>query len=173
MTQTPMSAWLKTLPAKQGTPPAFPTEYPEHPAELFRSWMELAAEQGVAEPQAVVLSTVGLDGTPDARVVFLQDVDGDAWCFAGSGTSGKAVQLRQSPRASLTFWWQPQLRSVRLRGAVTAVPFQRDDAGNPIVEGPTLWRLEAERVELWQGTETFDHSRVVYTRGADGWAVSS
>lgn len=66
----------------------------------------------------MTLSTVDLVGVPDARVLILKALDGDRFGFAGGAESAKGRELAAQPVAALTFWWQPVLRSVRVRGPV-------------------------------------------------------
>ena len=110
---------LRGLPSLQGTPPPFdPSAAPVDPTKLFVEWFRAAVEARVPEPHAMTLSTIGLDGVPDARVLILKDVIDGAWWFASSGASPKGRQLEFAPAAALTFYWPELARSVRLRGSV-------------------------------------------------------
>ena len=45
----------------------------DNPMELFQKWFhEVEASDGVDEPNAMTVSTVGLDGFPKSRVVLLK-----------------------------------------------------------------------------------------------------
>lgn len=110
---------LRGLRSLEGTPPAFdPSVVPEDPTELFLEWFQVAVDARVAEPHAMTLSTIGLDGVPDARVLILKDVADGGWWFASSLESAKGRQLDTAPVAALTFYWPELARSVRLRGRV-------------------------------------------------------
>jgi pyridoxamine 5'-phosphate oxidase len=74
------------------------------------------------------LATVD-DGAPDARMVLIRGVDERGLHFFTSTTSAKARQLAVTPRACLVFWWEPQMRQARVRGAVTRLPDDEADAG--------------------------------------------
>lgn len=104
---------------KASPPPFDPAELPHHPRDLFIDWFETAVDAGTLEPHAMTLSTVGLDGAPDARIVILKDVTDEGWWFASSALSTKGVQLIAHPAAALSFYWPEVGRAVRLRGAVT------------------------------------------------------
>ena len=69
----------------------------------------------------MTLSTVGDDGSPDARVLILKDLDEQGWHFATSAASPKGVQLSHHPEAALTFYWPKVGRQVRIRGMVVAL----------------------------------------------------
>ncbi|MCR8630613.1 pyridoxine/pyridoxamine 5'-phosphate oxidase [Paenibacillus radicis (ex Xue et al. 2023)] len=108
---------LRGLKSLTGPFQAFDTSrLPENPGELFLQWLNLAIENEVKEPHAMTLSTVDADGYPDARVLILKDVVGDAFYFATGSESRKGQQLKGNPHVALTFYW-PQLgRQVRIRG---------------------------------------------------------
>lgn len=91
---------------------------PESPGELFLQWLNLAIKHEVKEPHAMTLSTVDIDGSPDARVLILKDMIGDSFYFASSSESPKGQQLFHNPHAALTFYWPKLGRQIRLRGAV-------------------------------------------------------
>lgn len=101
-------------------------DVPADPAELFARWLVLARAAGVQDAHAVTLATVGADGTPDARVVALRDVDVPAgrWFVATSADSPKGAQLAACPAAAMCLYWPAQGRQIRVRGPVTACPAQ-------------------------------------------------
>ncbi|GGJ94164.1 pyridoxamine 5'-phosphate oxidase [Pilimelia anulata] len=111
---------LRALPVLAGPLPAFdPAPTPDHPDDLFADWLAAAVAAGVAEPHAMVLSTVDADGVPDARVLILKDVDARGWQFAADAGSAKGRQIAANPSAALTLYWREQGRQVRARGPVT------------------------------------------------------
>ncbi|HEX6493768.1 MAG TPA: pyridoxamine 5'-phosphate oxidase [Candidatus Dormibacteraeota bacterium] len=94
------------------------------PLEQFRTWMDDAVHAGAKEPTAMALATIGADGTPDARMVLLKEVDDRGFVFFTNTESVKAGQLEHRPLAALAFWWYETWRQVRVRGSVEQV----DDA---------------------------------------------
>ena len=174
------AAWLRSLPTLTGDAPELHTvNVPDDPVALFRNWIVVAAEHGVAEPHAMTLATVDADGMPDARTLILKDVDERGWAFAGDRRSSKGIQLAGRPVAALTFWWQPLVRAVRVRGPVIEAP--REECEADLAErAPAaragidpddwmLWRVAPERVEFWQGRLDRNHLRLVYRPEVDGW----
>jgi pyridoxamine 5'-phosphate oxidase len=110
---------LRRLPVLAHELPSFDSDSaPAAPVELFIAWLHEAVAAGVAEPHAMVVSTVDGVGTPDARVLLLRDVDDRGWHFATSSSSAKGHQLARHPEAALTFYWREQGRQVRVRGIV-------------------------------------------------------
>lgn len=111
------------------TMPSFdPDAAPESPIRLFLDWLQEAVESNVHAPHAVNLATVGEDGSPDARIVILKDVDGSGWAVASSADSPKGRQLAANPRAALTFFWPESGRQIRVRGTVVVADPAVNDA---------------------------------------------
>lgn len=180
----PLGAWLRVQPTLTGAAPAFDAgAAPEDPVTLFREWLRAAAGAGVAEPHAMTLATVDADGIPDARTLILKDVGAEGWAFAGTTSSRKGRQLAVHPAAALTFWWQPVLRAVRVRGPV-AEASRADSLADLAARSPAaredvdpdewaLWRVVPTRVEFWQGSIDRRHLRLVYEREDGRWIHSA
>ena len=117
-----------------------PDQAPEAPYELFLEWLDEAGEHVLA-PHALTLSTVDTDGTPDARVVILKDVDATGFSVASSADSPKGVQLAKEPSAALTFFWPGRGRQVRVRG--TAAPHEPEVSASDFQERSPASRTEA------------------------------
>jgi pyridoxamine 5'-phosphate oxidase len=101
--------------------PVFDAEQvPANPAELFVDWLAQAMRSGVLDAQAVTLSTIGVDGIPDARIVGLRDIDvlGAGWVFSAGASSPKGAQLAERPVSAMSLYWPEQGRQVRIRGSV-------------------------------------------------------
>jgi len=100
---------------------------PDPIAQLIR-WYDQAESDGVMEPNAMVLSTVGVDGAPDSRVVLARGIDADGITCHTNRTSAKGEQLARHDRASAVFPWLQLHRQVRVRGVVNLAPEQTSDA---------------------------------------------
>lgn len=177
-------ALLRALPTLAGIAPPLDLEaLPDDPVPLFLDWLDMARRADAAEPHAMTLSTVDADGVPDARILVLKDVDERGWAFASTRSSVKGGQLDDEPHAALTFWWQPVVRSVRIRGRV--VEATRDEsladlqarsaAAQDGVDADdwTLWRVVPDRVEFWQGSPDRRHTRIVFSREQNGWRLEA
>jgi pyridoxamine 5'-phosphate oxidase len=82
------------------------------------------AKAVAADPEsgnACVLSTVGRDGGPSARVVLLKSFDARGFVFFTNLLSRKAQEMHRDPRATLTFFWSRLGEQVRVEGTVTPV----------------------------------------------------
>lgn len=117
MTLSAARLLLRELPSLAGPLPDFdPTKALDTPQEQFLVWLRAAIAAGVREPHAMTLGTVDADGSPDARVLILKDLDERGWHFATSRQSPKGHQLSATPIVSLTFYWPTLGRQVRIRG---------------------------------------------------------
>lgn len=174
------ASWLRAQPSLAGSAPALDTvSLPDEPHVLFEQWLRGAAAAGVAEPHVTTLSTVDADGLPDARALILKDAGTRGWAVAGPRSSAKAEQLAVRPVAALSFWWQPIVRAVRLRGGMqpaTAREIAADFEARPESArvGLTsadwmLWWLAPTHVEFWQGSPDRRHTRIMYERQGESW----
>ena len=123
----------------------FPTfhvnELPGTPHDLFFEWFKAAVDIGVPEPHAMTLSTTDHNGSPDARVLILKDVDEHGWYFASSSQSEKGKQISGNPNVALTFYWSLIGRQVRIRGNV--VEMNKDLSANDFLKRGNLARAIA------------------------------
>jgi len=87
------------------------------PIEQFKIWFQEASNAKVPEPNAMILSTVGHDFKPSARVVLLKHI-GQGFSFFTNCHSRKGTELAQHAQASLTFFWGELERQVRIEGKV-------------------------------------------------------
>ena len=114
---------LRSIRAPETDLPTFdPDAAPPTPGELFSEWLTAAIEGGVAQPNAMTLSTASAAGAPSARTLLLKDVDERGFWFASLSTSRKGADLAENPRAALTLYWREHGRQIRVVGAVRAGP---------------------------------------------------
>ena len=99
----------------------------DNPFFQWHTWYDQAAEAGVTEPNAMTVSTIGLDGVPDSRIVLARGVDDTGIVFYTNYASEKSEQLQKNPVASAVFAWLDLHRQVRVRGQVVQVPQQQSD----------------------------------------------
>lgn len=99
------------------------------PIVEFARWFAAAeAEDAIVFAEAVCLSTLGADATPEGRMVLMKGFDKRGFVFYTNLGSAKAASLAGHPRAGMTFYWQPLGRQVRIRGAVEPVSSEEADA---------------------------------------------
>ncbi|MEZ5216118.1 MAG: pyridoxamine 5'-phosphate oxidase [Ilumatobacteraceae bacterium] len=97
------------------------------PVTQWWTWYRQAEDAGCTEPHAMTVSTVDLDGAPDARLVLVRDVDERGFSFFTNYESAKSRQLAASGHAALTFAWLELHRQVRVRGRVERVSASESD----------------------------------------------
>jgi pyridoxamine 5'-phosphate oxidase len=96
-------------------------ELPEEPLTLWRRWLDEARAAGLAESNAMVVSTVDPDGTPSGRTVLCKSADHDGFVFFTNYDSRKGRALEAEPRVSLLFPWHPIARQVIVAGTASRV----------------------------------------------------
>ena len=139
------------------------------PIVQWQRWYDQAAEGGVTEPNAMVVSTIADDGAPDARVVLVRGVDDRGFVFFTNYDSTKGRQLADDPVAAATFAWLDLHRQVRVRGTVVTVGNEESDdyfasrprdsqigawaspQSNPIADRDELMRRVAETTARFEG----------------------
>ena len=95
---------------------------PENPMELFQKWFyEVEASNGMDEPNAMTLATIGLDGYPKNRVVLLKKFTFEGFIFYTNYLSEKGKALNQNPRVSLSFFWHRLERQIIIKGAAEKI----------------------------------------------------
>jgi len=88
------------------------------PFERFREVLAEAEATGMADPNAMVVSTVDGEAQPSSRVVLLKGFDERGFVFYTNYESRKGRELQENPRAALVFYWAPFDRQVRIEGVV-------------------------------------------------------
>ena len=117
------------------------TDLADDPLSQFRRWLADAVAEGIAEPNAMVLTTVSSDGVPSARTVLLKDADARGFAFYTNLRSRKGIELSQTRRAAAVFPWLPLHRQVVIAGSTIEVP--RDEAADYFASRPLGSRLGA------------------------------
>jgi pyridoxamine 5'-phosphate oxidase len=94
----------------------------------FNDHLALATREGVFEPTAFSLATVGPDGRPSVRIVLLKAADDRGFVFYTNTRSRKGREIAASGRVAMVFWWGPIYRQVRIEGPVEPVSAAEADA---------------------------------------------
>ena len=127
------------------------------PVDQLRRWLADAESAGVAEPNAMVVVTVGADGAPRPRNVLLRGIDdaGRLWFFTNR-ESRKGQDLAANPAVAVLFSWLDLERQVRIQGTASPLTPEQDDeyfASRPRESRLGAWaspqsRPVADRAEL-------------------------
>jgi len=90
------------------------------PFVLFEKWFSEEEEQSNLKlPAACCLSSVGVDGYPNARFVSLKKIERETFVITGPLSSRKGKEIVKNAKAALTFWWTSTERQIRIQGDVT------------------------------------------------------
>jgi pyridoxamine 5'-phosphate oxidase len=90
---------------------------PENPMELFQKWFyEVEASGGMDEPNAMTVSTIGLDGYPKNRVVLLKKFTYEGFIFYTNYQSEKGRAIAKNPKVALSFFWHNLERQIIIKG---------------------------------------------------------
>ncbi|QLG47296.1 pyridoxamine 5'-phosphate oxidase [Costertonia aggregata] len=94
----------------------------DNPMELFQKWFhEVEASDGVDEPNAMTISTIGLDGYPKSRVVLLKKYTYEGFIFYTNYESEKGKAMAQNPNVCISFFWPNLERQVIIKGAAEKI----------------------------------------------------
>lgn len=96
------------------------------PIEQFKKWFTEAIESKVLEVNAMTLSTIQVNGRPNARVVLLKGVD-SGFVFFTNYKSAKGKELDIHPYVALNFYWAELERQIRILGKVGKVSNMESD----------------------------------------------
>lgn len=89
------------------------------PLEEFDTWYRIANRcLSIEFCNAMHLSTIGVDGYPQGRMVLLKDYSSAGFTFFTNSESAKGRALAHLPHAALTFYWEPLHKQVRIVGDV-------------------------------------------------------
>jgi len=97
-------------------------DLPEDPMHLFDSWFILALYSEVLEPNAMVLSTIGLNGNPRSRIVLLKEYNANGFTFFTNYNSDKGREIESNPNIALNFPWINMEKQVRIEGIASKLP---------------------------------------------------
>jgi len=89
----------------------------DNPMEVFQKWFyETEASEGVDEPNAMTVSTIGLDGFPKNRVVLLKKFTYEGFIFYSNYESEKGKAIANNPNVCISFFWPNMERQIIIKG---------------------------------------------------------
>lgn len=99
-----------------------------NPLELLKRWLDEAINMAdIADPTAMVISTIDANGIPDSRVVLLKEIRQGCLIFYTNYQSRKAQQLASCGFAAANFYWPYLARQLRMRGKVSKTSLKLSD----------------------------------------------
>ena len=114
------------------------------PLALAREWLPGPGEDRLL----MTVSTIGLDGLPDARTTMLSDFDGERFFFHTDADSRKAAELAADPGVALTILWPGFTRQLVVQGTASRSSRAESDEAYRR-RSPYLQQL------AWQNTPAF------------------
>lgn len=97
------------------------------PFALFEKWYKEAFERE-KEPNAMSIATVGRDGQPNHRIVYLKECLEEKFIFYTNYSSDKGRDIADNPKVSLLFFWPTLQRQLRIDGIAAKVDSRTSDA---------------------------------------------
>ena len=89
----------------------------DNPMELFQKWFnEAEASDGLEEPNAMTISTMGADGFPKNRVVLLKKYTHEGFVFFTNYKSEKGKAIAENPNVCISFFWPNLERQIIIKG---------------------------------------------------------
>lgn len=98
------------------------------PFKQFDIWFHDAIDEGVDEPNAMVLSTVSDLNRPSSRTVLLKEYNFKGFTFFTNYNSKKGKHIEKNPYGSLLFQWHMMARQIRIEGKIAKLTVEESDA---------------------------------------------
>ncbi len=99
----------------------------ENPISNWEDWYQFAKDKEV-NPEAFTLSTIDSEGNPQGRLLLYKGMVDGKYTIYTNLESPKAVQLAESKKAAMTFFWPTALRQIRITGEVQVMEPERAEA---------------------------------------------
>lgn len=89
----------------------------DNPMQLFQTWFyETEQSDTVDEPNAMTVSTMGLDGFPKSRIVLLKKYTHEGFIFYTNYDSEKGKAIAKNPQVCISFFWPGLERQIIIKG---------------------------------------------------------
>ncbi len=104
------------------------TNIPENPMELFQKWFyEIEQNNSNEEPNAMTISTIGIDGFPKNRVVLLKKFTWEGFIFYTNYKSEKGIAINKNSNVCLSFFWHSLERQIIIKGKAEKIATNLSD----------------------------------------------
>ncbi|HKL91611.1 pyridoxamine 5'-phosphate oxidase [Muricauda sp. NFXS6] len=145
----------------------------ENPLEQFQKWFyELEASEGVDEPNAMTVSTIGLDGFPKSRVVLMKKFTFEGFIFYTNYQSEKGRAIASNPSVCLSFFWPHMERQVIIKGKAEKIAENLSDGyfeSRP--HGSKLGAIVSDQSEVVPSREYLEGKLMALEQKFDGAEV--
>ena len=100
----------------------------DDPLTLFKEWFEqICDSKQIKEPNAMTLSTVDNNNTPNNRVVLLKKFSNEGFVFYTNYMSNKGKSMSNNSNVCLSFFWPSHERQVIIKGKCIFIPKKESD----------------------------------------------
>lgn len=154
------------------------------PIEIFSQWFdeELSLTK-ISIPTACCLSTIGTDNYPNARFVSFKGLIENNFIITGTLTSRKGIEINETKKVALTFWWTETERQVRIQGNTTLISneladkyFAERNRDSQIVsivsnQGQPLKDLEALNIKYQEVETTLSNQTLTRPENWGGYSI--
>ncbi|MFM8596899.1 MAG: pyridoxamine 5'-phosphate oxidase [Flavobacteriales bacterium] len=134
------------------------------PFLAFSAWFDTAATAQEKEANAFVLSTLGQNARISSRILYLKELQDQAFIFYTNYLSHKGQDISRQEQVAMLFFWPGLMRQIRIEGRVQMIDAAVSDAyfaSRPRESQIGAWASEqsnllADRSELIKRFEHFD-----------------
>ncbi|WP_350291447.1 pyridoxamine 5'-phosphate oxidase [uncultured Croceitalea sp.] len=131
----------------------------KNPLQQFQKWFyEVEKMGGIDEPNAMTISTVGLDGFPKNRVVLMKKFTHEGFIFYTNYLSEKGKALESNPSTCLSFFWPNMERQIIIKGSAEKIAKNLSDGyfeSRPL--GSKLGAIVSEQSEVVASREVLEN----------------
>lgn len=100
---------------------------PTNPFELFENWFQTNLKSEAEDPTAMTISTIGVNGFPESRIVLLKEYSNKGFTFFTNYHSKKGMAIANDNRVSLHFYWKDPARQIRIEGRAEKIDKTESD----------------------------------------------
>lgn len=119
------------------------TSKDHNPIEHFQKWFhEVDLAYPEQETNAMLFSTIGLDGFPKSRIVLLKRFTWEGFIFFTNYNSDKGKAISNNNHVSISFNWEAAKREVLIMGNAEKIP-------ENLSEGYFESRPEGSKLSTW------------------------
>lgn len=162
---------LKDTSIMTGPFPELDIKEHDNPFNRFSEWYMHALDNGTAEPNSMVLSTVNQNNAPDSRVVLLKAMDDEGLYFETGRSREKVQQLAHDSSVALNFYWREQGRQIRVKGAArltTDISHVVDNL-DAAVRDLNAYKTVPSEIEFYQALNEGGYARLLYKLTDGKW----
>lgn len=142
----------------------------DSPMELFQKWFyEVEASDGIDEPNAMTVSTIGLDGFPKNRVVLLKKYTYEGFIFYTNYASEKGKAIVKNANVCISFFWPNLERQIIIKGKAEKIAENLSDGyfeSRP--EGSKLGAIVSEQSSVISSREVLEEKLTALEKAYEG-----